>query len=469
MHPSEDIPDIRQFLEVQTEGPLTPIAEAKALPAELEAIAASIQDISGDWNAVEIVTPDAACIAREKEAFLAAFDAGNAYQPVFTYGLAQGMDMGDARAGLRSLLERLDSFRPATRLERLSNGVLRAKILDDLTTCDLVDGIKAKDDALVKGSMDRKYPPLDDSLLHQEKAQSADDPNASAFFSPAESARLKDILLDPNDQKLLFSWALGQYGLLRGDGAETGDGFHVIISPDAQSVDVRHRSAKGPAVFVGAGKPMSAARAIILLRHEIEGHARQVSNGRSLFRLGSPGLIQDDETMYEGFAMRLETETRLRYFGKRSTPQRFYAHAVRRAEEGGGFSEVFRDHYERYMHATHADPEEAKRVAWTVAYRVMRGHTDLSNKHAFAMRKDIGYARGQESDAHLVAMGKGHYNEAAVLGKGWMELVGCFDIRPGMLPYRDRNVTDVFARACAESLRGGESLDIRAFVARNAG
>lgn len=478
-----DNDDAEQFLRKQREPALT-LAHTANAPADFHEVLREIGDISGKWNAVEIFTPDAASIDREQKAFFQAFDEGKDYLPSFEYGTAKRFDIDGARERLNALMRRVLGWVPSLRVEQLARVALRAKLMDDLATCDLVEGIRTGDDARVKSAMNQKYQPLDDSLLALEDKEledliayrpSADETPSPHRFTPEQVAFLKKKMLAPEEQEALFTWALKTYGILRDERNDIG--FKVEVTDDVQFLDVRHRSLKGPTVFLKR-KPMSAYTAILLLRHEIEGHARQVSNGQKLFGLGGGALTLDDETLYEGLAMRLETEAQKEYFGEEPPDPRFYGYAVKLAEEGKGFAEIFRDQYERTLHVLLKLPwdaplpadisaehrEEAKRIGWRTTYRVMRGHTDMSNEQAFAMRKDIGYARGLEQDKKLREADKGHYNEVAVIAKGGLQMLGEFALTPQDLPFPDRNLTRVFADAIRDMFKRQGVIDVQSFV-----
>lgn len=482
-------PEVARFLEKQRSQDLLSVDVLKDIPPSFREVAEKIEKISGNWNAVQIFTPDGASVAKERAAFLEAKEKGLEYVPSFSYGRADSMDMEESRAALQDLLGEVRSWEPRSQVERIARVMLRAKILDDLATCDLVDGIKSKDDGLVRDAMNQKYPPLDDALLRLDDTALEE---AIAFrkglrpkehspeaFSESQIETLKGRSLDPEEQKVFFEWALSSYGLLRTDTHPVG--FRVKVDPDAQVLDVRHRSSEGPVIVIPTDRPgrdpFSMHDAILLLRHEIEGHARQTANGQALFGLGG-ALTLDDETLYEGLAMRLENDAHVRYFNEKDYDPRFYAHAVQSAEQGKTFGAIFDDQYGRYMHVllgipldealpVAIDPEhvtQAHYVAWRTTYRVMRGHTDMTNKHAFAMRKDIGYDRGVMLDAELLANGKGHFNEVAVIAEGGLELLAEFHLTPDDLPYKDRNLTAELVRALKEDFARDTVFDMRAFV-----
>jgi len=483
-------PEVRRFMEKQASSEALSLKVLADLPKEFRDIARDIEDISGNWNAVEIFEPDGASIKSERAAFMEALDWGREYVPQFTYGKAEKMELGDSRGKLQVLMDRILAWEPQSHIERLSRVMLRAKLLDDLATCDLVEGIQKKDDALIRAAMNQKYPALDDAVLREEEKAldiainlkpAKDLPAISTEqFTPAQAEALKNRFLTPEEQKEFFEWALKAYGLLRTEANDIG--FRVVVDEHAQALDVRHRSAEGPTIFIPAKAighdPFSMYEAITLLRHEIEGHARQTANGQALFGLRG-ALTLDDETLYEGLAMRLERDAMKRYFGEAEDPDpRFYAHAVLLAEKGEGFAGIFRNMYDKHLHILLHIPMdrplpeaidaeyvvEARRIAWRTTYRVLRGHTDLSNKEAFAMRKDIGYERGLRMDAELIANGKGHYNEVAVIAKGGLALLGEFRITPEDLPYKDKNLTADFVRALKEGFAQQTVFDMQEFV-----
>ncbi len=155
--------------------------------------------------------------------------------------------------------------------------------------------------------------------------------------------------------------------------------------------------------------------------------------------------------------MRAERELSTELFGETANiASALYTLAIEIASRGGSFSDVYHRihevvlHQELKLHPTSDLPpteeipekvrEKAEAEGWRVAYRVMRGHTDMSNPEAYAMTKDLAYLRGQEIDRELQEVGLGHLNEAAVLDGAGLRLVQEFNLTPDDLPIKNTNL-----------------------------
>ncbi len=468
MPPQALLPELHHYLSRQRASRAHELHRLYDLPAAFQEVADAVTDVSGSWNAVEIYTPSRESLVAEKERFLAAHAAGRDYAPRFRYAVAEGMRMGAARRTLTALREaaRTLPVRGNT-LAKTVRTLLIAKIDDDLATCDLVDGIRLRDERRIKDALNAKYWPLSRELLLADRrafdAAIAPRRQAKAALSAEEIVYLDNRMFSPREAKYAFEKVLAAYGLLRR--YEKDAGFRVVVSDHVTAIDVRHRSAGGPTIFLPPVR-MSAYETLYLLRHEVEGHARQSANGETLFGFGGGALTMDDETMYEGLAMRLETEFKSTWFGRvTDTSPRFYAHAVHLAERGCSFAEIFRDLLDRHLHVLCRLPlaealpaiddamrAEAEGIAWRTTYRVMRGHTDMTNAAGYAMRKDLAYKRGLLLDATLCAHGRGFINECAILAQGGLPLIGALHISERDLPYKDKNVTVRYMKELLQDL-----------------
>ncbi len=256
-----------------------------------------------------------------------------------------------------------------------------------------------------------------------EAEPNAFDPD-KALLGQEEYNWLKDKVFTAEDQKEAFEYVLRKYSILRKGGR--GDGYEVVIDENTTALDVRDKSYRGPTLFVPAerSRPLTGDRFLPLLAHEIEGHARQSMIGKVLFGLGGDMLALDDEQLYEGYGLRLEKNIKRELFGNDNfIPRVYYPFAVKMAERGHSFYEIFSDQVMKrisvekrtlrefdhaFIKALDEDIlENAMKDAWTITYRVMRGHTDTSNPEAYAMAKDLGYMRGWIIDKNLLKMGWG--------------------------------------------------------------
>jgi hypothetical protein len=194
-----------------------------------------------------------------------------------------------------------------------------------------------------------------------------------------------------------------------------------------------------------------------LMAHEIEGHARQSMNGIKMFMLGGGRLKMDGEALYEGLGMRFGEDFRLRFFGDASgSPAPWYTLAAKLASEGGSFSDIFKDLFDRQMRVKlnvapgqelQIDPTEhakkisqVKKSAWSATYRTMRGHVDTSNPLGFAMTKDLGYLHGWLADKQLREAGYGGINEMAVIQSGGLQMLARLGVEATDMPYPHKDV-----------------------------
>lgn len=475
-------PDVQNFLakEQSIKEAKKPIADKMALPTieglpkPLVEISEKIADISGSWNPVEIYTADASSIDEERGKVFAALDTNTEYNPKLTYSYANTLDLTQARKELDETMHKLrqQKIDKKDRASRLFRAALYFKIKDDLATCDLVEGIKAKDEDKISVALKQKYPGTDPTLMslaqvtYEQEAREGEAKNkeGQGLLSDAQKDYIKGLEFDAPKIKDAFEYALKEYNILWSD--SNPDGFKVKIDKNATSIDVRDKSANGPTIFIPEDRKMNGKTLLGLISHEIERHAVQSVNGWRLFRVGGGRLKIDNEQLYEGLGLRGETDSDKELFGvEGSTPRPYYPLAVKMAEDGASFFKIFKDQFEKRLHVVLKVPHDkalpqlstleqktidtAKRNAWLTTYRVMRGHTDMSNKKKYAMAKDLGYMRGYQIDHQLLKNDRGHLNEAAVIASGGLQMLAEFNISPNTLPIPFKNVTKQY---CMEVL-----------------
>lgn len=428
---------------------------SEVLPDELLSIADELERLTGEWNAVDIYTPSGALVASERERFLEARARGERVEPAFTYPNAERMNVASARAALRALDERVRAFAPTDDVGRMARVALHFKIEDDLATCDVIEGIRTKDETLIKRGLEKKYPGTDPLLVERAEAAYREEciarPMPGGSLTEAQIAALKAMIVDADGQREAFTWALGRYGMLRSE--DCPDGFNVVVSEHVTSIDVRDKCEGGPTVFVPAkrdGQDIDALELCALIDHEIGGHARHAMNGRRLFRLGGAMLRTDDETLYEGQGMRRENDFMRKHAGANPAPEApLYVLAVALAERGKSFSEIVDDQEQRWLHVYGKIPadqpipdsldakirDKALKRAYRTAYRVMRGHVDMKNAAGFAMAKDLAYFRGTALDEQLRSIGLGVVNDAAIMSTAALPMVARFNLQEETLPF----------------------------------
>lgn len=456
------LPEIAAYLRRGRNVRKVEVPRIEDLPAPLREAAERLPGITGAWNPVEIYTAEPRSLRQEKQKFLAAYGRGRVYEPSFRYDYAEEFQLGDSRQVLQALLEKVRACETADRAAKLTKLIFFFKIKDDLATCDLVEGIQRKDERLIRDALEYKYPGVDpliyeyaekdfQRLTAGEQAEAGD----GGTLAAEEKQYLRTLTFDAPAVKEAFEWALRQYDILWRD--DRGSGYRVTIDRRTTAIDVRDKSRLGPAVFVPETTRETGERLLGLIAHEIEGHARQSWNGERLFIFGGGPLKIDEETLYEGLAMRYETEFRSHYFGAGSTARNmdFYVFAVHRAEAGGSFYDVFHDQMDKRLRVklripprTGFSPGQVKdspayeRVlesAWGCTYRAMRGHTDMKNPCGYAMAKDLAYFRGWILDHQLRESGHGHINEASICSIGQLRVLAEFHIREEQIPapYKD--------------------------------
>lgn len=444
------------------------------LPPETLALADALEAISGKWNPVELYTADN--VMEEKAAFIDAFKRGESYVPSFVYGHAASFDVASARPALEELRTRAFALPKESDRDRLARITLIAKIDDDLATCDIAEGMQKHDDVLVARGCRAKYPGGDAELTAFTTQAFADflvDPPKrirpapeNDVVSDEEMLYLEKRMMTPEEQAAAFTWALKKLGIYRESGTE-GDGFEVIVDPEATAIDVRDKSKRGSVVVIPTVRDegITAEELCALIEHEIGAHARQAVNGKRLFKVGGGALRKDDETLYEGLAMRYEWQFGERYYGKVRDGMELialYVFAVDRAEEGGSFGDIFRDQLDRRLRIALKVPygqelpgadaidgatyDKCLGQAWRTTYRVMRGHTDATNKQGFAMAKDLSYLRGWLMDRQLREKNLGHANEAAIMSADGLRSLGTMSFEPEDVPVKYQPIGEEYLR-----------------------
>lgn len=462
--PSPDVPEqellpeiarLQETMKARTTKLALP--DLETMHPELLAIAEELERLTGRWNAVALYTPSGENVESERERFLEARKRGERIEPVFTYPVAERTEFEEPRAALRELDRRVRALEPGTEIERLARISLHFKIQDDVATCDVIEGIRTKDERLIKRGFERMYPGTDPVLVERAERQYVAEclphPATRGKLADDEIRWLKKRIVTPEEQAKGLEWALKEIGILRSP--ECPDGFNVIVSSDVTSIDVRDKCEGGPTIFVPAtrdGRDIDALEFCALQNHEVIGHARQAMNGR---RRGLDTMRKHDESLYEGLGMRYENDFMRKWAGRVEAPESpLYVLAVSLAEEGKGFSRIVDDQERRWLHVygkipadqpipDSLDPairDKALKRAYRTAYRVMRGHTDMSNPEGYAMAKDVAYFRGVLLDEQLQAAGLGVLNEAAIMSPSALRMVARFDVNEENLPYPFKDV-----------------------------
>lgn len=455
------LPEVSEFVST-IEANNAPIELATELAPELQSVLGKINSLTGTWNPVEIYTPTPESFEKEKAKFFEAFNNNREYQPRFEYGRAQKIaDAGLPTAKLSQLAKDVRRFDTNGEMpQRIARVGVYAKIRDDLATCMLVEGIVSGDENKIGAAMKQKYAPPSDELVDVAEQMYERMTRGETLFEQPKRAEplltaeqiqlIEETQLDAEEIKGAFEWMLEAYGILRSE--TQPDGFSVVIDESTKYIDVRDKSTEPMTVFIPADRVDSAKKIAVLTAHEIEGHARQSTNGAKLFGIGGGGLKMDGEALYEGLAMRLEGSVGQEYFGDEASVQHpWFVLGIRDAFDGLSFAEVFNTQYERQLRVETQTPidqdidntlgidselqEKIMEQAWKFTYRVMRGHADMSNPEGFAMAKDTAYLQGWMQDKKLGEVGYGWVNELAVIQRGGLQLLARLGVKQSDIPH----------------------------------
>lgn len=449
--------ELERFLEKNKTFEKRDLPTLETIHPKLREAATELVKISGSWNPVELYTVGSSSEEEEKKA-IEAYTRGEQYSPTFTYPLAHTVENPEKqRERLKELQQQVRSLKVdrEDRNNRLARIALERKIQDDIATTEIAEGIQTGNDQLTAEGMRKKYPGTDQEVMdyaqrrYEQLCRGEEQHEGKGILTPEEIHWLQETEFDAEEIKAAFEYALDKYGILKKE--PEGTGFQVVVDGAPTSIDVRDKSTQGPTIFIPKKRKVTGEKLITLIDHEIGGHARQSMNGEHLTLLGGGPLKVDEETLYEGLAMRNESETNEKLFGKKAAaPAPYYAFAIKDAEEGKSFAEIFERQVDMQLHVKlKVNPEEqlpsevpektradAMKAAFRTTYRVMRGHTDTTNKEGYAMAKDLAYARGFMMQQRLKKEGLGHVNEAAVMARGGLPMLAEYRLNPDDLPIK---------------------------------
>lgn len=433
-----------------------------------------LPQLTARFNPVELYTADN--ITAVKDDFIERYQAGERFNPTLTYQ--------EGTQNLRDSLKKdgttpekvkaeLLTLRAEVAGQGLANGdglgeVMKKAILhkldDDLSTLALLEGIEGKSDPKIKAALATKYGQGVDNALydaakvvfaflvenqaHAPARKGADQPEPKGELPPELARHLsKNETMTGAEFKDAVDWMLGRYYAMYEQ--KSGHAFppelkyKVQLDARFSAIDVRDKSSDGPIIGI-PDKPRSPKKYLELLRHEVDMHARQSLNGHFMFGFGGGALKVDEETWYEGLAKTADTELMMEMFGDNTNPtQPYYPFAIRMAEQGKSFIEVFEAMKTLRLEAGSSE-KLALSNAWNTAYRVFRGHIDTSNPDAYAMPKDQAYLRGWMLQHQLAEHGLSHLNEAAIGPLDGPLTLSRFDFGPDDLMFPDVNLTRAY-------------------------
>lgn len=470
------LPEVKKFVEQREKKDNIQLENLEGLTfPELTPFLEEIVHLTSSWNPVEIYTATNA--KTQKESFLKNYrETGDADNPQFNYELADKLDFSEAKNHLLQIRREImalakqiknseASDNQKTKLKYLACVLAILKVNDDLTTANMLEGIKSKNDSQTKLALDQKYGKgLSEALIteaeniYQQKVAESDKTKISTQQKPDKSSEINEAtevekqspILSREEQEWLlsqefnaeqiadvFNWALERYGFLA---KEAGDfGFIVKIDPRATSIDVRDKNqSEQPTIVIPDNRLINGKNLLSLIGHEIESHARQSMNGAKLFAFGGGKLKIDGEAPYEGLAKQADIRFAHDYFGESSpTPLPYYIKAIELAQSGKTFKEVFAEMVKLRQNVAHKTELTDKILdgAWSTTYRVFRGSSDPENKAHYAMPKDKAYVEGFLLSKQLKDLGYDQYNQMAITTGAGIKMLGLFDVKPTDIPY----------------------------------
>lgn len=427
--------------------------------AEIDPFLKKIVEISKSWNPVEIYT--ASNHQSQKDIFLKNFsENGMAENPQFIYEVAEKLDFSEQKIQLLKIRREVMDLAKKIKMESVGNQesklkylacmLMILKIKDDLTTVNMLEGIKTKDDEKTRMALGQKYGILDQELIIEaEKIYQTEEENNKTPKAEIAEVDEKTILQKDEQEWLInqkfdakkiaefFTWALGRYGFLA---EKKGDfGFMVKIESGATSIDVRDKNlTEQPMIVIPENRVINGKQLLSLIGHEIEAHARQSMNGSKLFTFGGGSLKIDGEAAYEGLAKQADGRYEERYFGEKSAvPSPYYVKAIVMAQSGMTFRDVFKEIVKLKKVAENVTEinEKIMKSAWTITYRVFRGSTDPENKAHYAMPKDKAYLEGFLLSKQLEELGYDQYNQLAIATGAGIRMLGMFEVKKEDVPY----------------------------------
>lgn len=436
------------------------------LPPALRSAMEEIPKLTRFLNPVELFTADD--VAKKKDEFLEKASRGILENPTFTYEQstaalkrtldAHGLDAGLIERRLRAIEAEIGAVSTEDPLAKLVKRALLRKVADDLATLELYAGLVGKDDRRVKRAVVAKYgrgvdEPLFEaarivygylvateahSAKKRAKLEGRIEADVAAYMAKSEQMTAEDFA---GAVEWMLDRFYAHYEETTGRPFPEASKFRIDVSDKYSGIDVRDKSSEGPVIGIPA-KARSYKQYLELLRHEIDCHVRQSFNGQLMLGFGGGALKVDEETWYEGLAKLHEIAFMREMFGDESSPALpYYTFAIRLAEEGKSFVQVFEAIREMRLAAGNSD-EKAAANAWNATYRVFRGHIDTANREAYALPKDQAYLRGWMLATQLEAGGLGYLNEAAISDLGGLELIAELDLGPKALLFPDLNLTD---------------------------
>lgn len=418
------------------------IYQPEKFSASLKKLISEWEELTKNWNVVEILTPTKKSLIQEKEKVLNAWKKNKIYEPSFAYPWAEKniFDVKKTHQKLNDLLEKIKNLKVNNEIDRNGKAALYRCAKDSKETLDIIEGLQNKKERLIKTALNKKYAASDDYLwlLANSYYQQATEAEKWVHVIPLTilNDEEKDLLraqnFDARDLAAAFIWVLQKYGVLGQEKEKTN--YKVTITDEATAVDVRDKGRKPLTIVIPADKKLNGEKLLCLLYRQIEGKVRQNLNARAL-NAENFELKIDDETWHEGCAMRLENKFFYQnLFGDHEdeiVKMSFYVLAVNLAENGQSFMTIFRQMVDMYLHVLAGVPPEtelnyedekvqaklmiAQEKAWEVTYRIMRGHLDMSNKLAFACRKDLVYLRSYLVDEIINGLGWTNEDEKIII------------------------------------------------------
>ncbi|MDQ3008022.1 MAG: flavohemoglobin expression-modulating QEGLA motif protein [bacterium] len=275
---------------------------------------------------------------------------------------------------------------------------------------------------------------------------------------------------DSTDIKKAFVWTTeklyGEYEERTGAAFPEDQKFSFAIG-DYSSIDVRDKSSGGKVICIPQNRIVDLKSLYELIIHEIESHVLQSYLSDVVVGLGGGMTKPNQEIVYEGLALTREDEGSREFLGiesKLSENKAYYILAMDEALKGKSFWEVAHVIYDQSLELLKkrgidddAIERQAKEKAWTIAYRVFRGHQKLDGfdtETAYAFTKDEAYLHGLLLVSQLNEREMGNIAAVAISHINALSLLARFDFSDDKMPITfQRHADEYFSNFLHPSLK----------------
>ncbi len=422
------LPQVKRFIEFRSRYyGLTPISSiaGKVYSEDLEEILEPLTAWMKHVNIVEAVEPLHA--AEIKEEYLAKLAKKNftlcrsTRHPGFSYEPNKtGLEFSNLSANLLAAGEKVRALPGKDYATRLGKQLALAKIADWMESVNLIDAITDKCDDIAMHSIINIYGDVTPELVayaqHPDWCKPVGLENyRQRQFTSDEVYGLRRRIINAYDLAEMCIWALKQYGAYAENDGEYG--YHVVVTPEATSIDVRDVNSSGrPAIVIPStynlpGQQKTIKELLSLMEHEIQGHVRQSLTLAKVFGFGGLNLKFNAETNYESLGKWNDARFDMSLGRPASIPQPWYTLGIHLARQGKGFDEVFHALLRAKIAASsNKDPAAHASDVYRTCQRIFRGCSDVSrNRCGYAFTKDLAYLAGFLEMKQLAEYDLEHY------------------------------------------------------------